>query len=103
MKKMVGAQRTAHGGWFQSIHPGQGGDHPSGLGLAADRERKQDALETPSLHRTTVRSHQRGLADADLGVHDLLLETRIHMPGGGGPGLSLKRISTSTSMPIALR
>ena len=76
MEEMVGAQRTAHGGWFQSIPPGERGEHPSGLGLAADREREQEALETRRLGRTTVRSHQRGLADADLGVHDLLLETR---------------------------
>ena len=77
MEEMVGAQRTAHGGWFQSIPPGQRGEHPSGLGLAADREREQEALETRRQHARRRRSgavleaHQHQHFDADRAAIEL--------------------------------
>src|SRR5258708_3939965 len=53
----------------------QGIESPVGFGLIRNGDGEREALELGLAGRATVRSHQRGCADAKTAMHDLILET----------------------------
>jgi hypothetical protein len=60
---------------------GEGVERPAGLRLRRDGEREPDAVELRPVVAAVGR-HERHAADAERGVHDLLLEPRLEHPGG---------------------
>ena len=83
----------------------QGREQPLrlGIGSGGGLDRQRDAFKHRLAQGAATRCHQRGLTDAKASMHHLVLGKGGDMPGDGGSGLSLKRISTVTSAPSAVR